>query len=122
MASTPRSLAPNIVNASLDTLEDLDHLIELEEQIIKNSQNRILQLKTRRNVLSPICRIPQELLGEILVALARLCADEYQYQPIERVQMWYQPQVVGIASPSRIWVDLTESGEKSPRDFDGVVG
>ena len=76
MASTP-SLIPNSISASLVTPVDVDRLIKIEEESIKKSQNRILQLKTQRNMLSPICRIPQELLGEILVALASSYAADY---------------------------------------------
>ena len=76
MAST-LSLMPNIVNPSLVTLADVDHLINLEEDNIKNTQNRILQLRTQRNMLTTICRIPQELLGEILVALANSYVGKY---------------------------------------------
>ena len=102
MASTSESLVPNIVNPSLVTLADMDRLIGLEEEIAKNVQSRILQLKIRRNMLSSICRIPQELLGEILVALASSYTEEYHsFYRMRRSALWTSVTVV-----CRHWRDV----------------
>ena len=56
---------------------DLDQRIRVEEDIIQKSQERILQLKTRRNMLSTTCRIPLEILEEIFLALVNSYATGY---------------------------------------------
>lgn len=49
---------------------DVDRAIELEEQTIRTSEKNISQLRTYRNPLSRMCRLPLEVLGEIFATLA----------------------------------------------------
>lgn len=100
------ALVPNGDNAfllPLQTPADVDRSIELEEENIQRAQQRILWLKTHRNALSPICRIPVELLGEIFVTLANSQIAGYRRStgPLSR------PHWTVVTAVCRHWRDIS---------------
>ena len=86
------------------THREVDHYIQLEEQGISDAQLRIIRLRMHRNMLSPICRIPLELLSQIFVALARAYAEDY-YLHYDHTS-WPQKHWIVITAVCRHWRDV----------------